>query len=138
MKTSLVKSSVLWISFVVIVQTAVPISAKAASRYAIPKKAILEIFSVAIDGNSNTSDACAKDFSLTPEKVRKLFKESHLLKVRELHDHYIWAPCFIRGTLTLKGKKYTWEIRPGNTISTTFPDGKEKILGGKYTDGSSE
>jgi hypothetical protein len=63
-----------------------------------------------------------------------MFRSYHKLKSGEIHAYYLYPACWIRGTVSINGKTFHWEARPGNTLETDWPDGVNKMLGGKHTD----
>lgn len=110
-------------------------SEKVSESFALPSRAIVEISRKGSDGGSD-GIPCG---TLSIQDVRTFFSQYRLIKPssKDLHNKYLWTPCFVEGTITLGKKKFKWKHRPGNTLETDYPDGKQKVLGGKPTDGPS-
>lgn len=68
-----------------------------------------------------TAPACA-DFALRPPEAEAFFAKATVVTARELHDGFIHAPCFVRGTATVNGRPATWQIRAAGTASVTVGD----------------
>ncbi len=83
---------------------------------------------------SDPESAVCKGFRLTASQVRWRFRTYHELAAGELHDKYLSASCWAQGSVTIMGRSFEWKARPGNTLFTTFPDGRGKMLGGKPSD----
>ena len=73
-------------------------------------------------------------FRLNEHQVRLRFSTYHLIDGTELHDWYSYDTCYTKGTIQLDGKTFSFQIQQGNTIETDYPDGNQKILGGRHTD----
>jgi hypothetical protein len=108
-------------------------AASSNGRFAIPRTAEIKIIGFGADDKDATAEAC-KDFRLTSAQVRSYFRKAHQLKPAELHDYYLWSPCWVDGAITIHGKSFPWRIRAGNTIKTTYPDGTDKMLGAEHSD----
>ena len=67
-------------------------------------------------------------FSLSPKKVARFFSKAVPVTGYELHDNYIWGPCFVRGTATVAGHTSAWEIRVGGTGQYSAPDGSIQMV----------
>ncbi|MDQ2773924.1 MAG: hypothetical protein M3Y57_03195 [Acidobacteriota bacterium] len=106
-------------------------------KFTIPSDADVRVVNAGRDSSDPASSTC-KDYRLTPRQVRRKFAKVHTLEPGELHDSYITAPCWVRGTITLNGNTYRWEIRPGDTIRTDYPDHNDKMLGAAPTEDLSE
>jgi hypothetical protein len=83
--------------------------------------------------DANMSDFCPT-WKLTQRQVRRMFSTYHLLQDDDLHDFYSFPDCWIDGTIVFHGKTFHWQARPGNTLSTDWPDGKTRMLGGKHSE----
>lgn len=73
------------------------------------------------------TSACV-DFSLTAKQVVEYFRTAIIIDGFEEHDHYAWAPCWVRGTALVNKKPVTWKIRAGLTARVVFPGGKVVLL----------
>lgn len=102
-------------------------------KYPLPASATIHLGPTGEDASSPDAQTC-RGFHLTAKQVRSRFATYHALKPVEDHDYYAYFPCWSSGTIILNGKSFDFKARPGNTILTTYPDAKEKLLGGKHTD----
>lgn len=73
------------------------------------------------------TEACS-GFSLTSKEVLAYFEAAIIIDPFEEHDHYAWAPCWVRGTALVNKKSMNWEIRAGLTARVVFPDGSVVLL----------
>ncbi len=105
-------------------------------KWRLPSSAQVIVGLAGQDRDDHSSDGCRK-FKLNEKQVREIFSDYHELTSRELHDHYLWAPCYVDGIARVGARTFNWRIRAGNTLETTYPDGKKKVLGGAYTDSPS-
>lgn len=101
--------------------------------FQLPSQAQVFIGAAGRDKTDKSSEGC-RDFKLNKAQIREIFSTYHEVTPFELHNNYLWAPCYIDGAVQFRGKKFKWRIRVGNTLETAFPDGKWKVLGGAYTD----
>lgn len=109
-----------------------PALAKSKKRsYVLPAKAQILFDEIATD--TEPALECA-DFKVTAEQVRQFFRDYKPITTKEQHDYYLWSPCTIKGKIIHKGKRYFWQARAGNTLTTDYPTGKTKTLGGPRTD----
>ncbi len=79
-------------------------------------------------------DECPYTARLSGQRVRRMFATYHLLRQGEEHDFYAWYGCSASGTLTVDDKSFNFIVRPLNLLSTNWPDGHWKPLGGKHSD----
>lgn len=77
-------------------------------------------------------DSCPSK-PLTDKQVRKMFATYHLLNMFEEHDHYSWYGCAAKGTVTVYGKSFKFMARIDSLLSTEWPDGQSKPLGGRHS-----
>ena len=73
------------------------------------------------------TEACSS-FTLDRKQVLAYFKTAIVIDAFEEHDHYAWAPCWVRGTALVKKQKVRWEIRAGLTARIVFPNGEVVLL----------
>ena len=104
------------------------------SRYQLPPSASIRVQKVILGKNVSQSDrkVCLSDY-VTPARVRHMFQTYHEI-TDEIHDGYQWFDCSTQGSITIGGKHFYWEAQPGNTLNTTYPDGKGHMLGGAHSD----
>ena len=101
-------------------------------RFPLSPHATVEIGARGADtGYSDVDVEMCHRFALTPAQVRRRFRIYHQTDGSEVHDMYMWLPCWQRGTILERGK------REGSLMATTYPDGKWKQLGGPYDDDAS-
>lgn len=122
----------LWLALRFSALTALP--AAAAAPYALPADAAITVGTVEIDPAAGAEGLFCPSWRLTARGVRARFRHYHLVTHGELHDFYLYPRCWIDGTVVVAGKTFHWQVRPGNTLSTDWPDGVEKMLGGKHSD----
>lgn len=77
------------------------------------------------------------DRHITERQLRAMFATYHELKEMELHDGYAVEGCVIEGDVIVDGKRFRYTQQPINLLWTTWPDGKDHLLGGKHSDDSS-
>jgi len=80
------------------------------------------ITSTGVDGAS-VGEFC-KEFKLSVAQVKTFFSRAAIVTQREIHDHYDFLPCFVRGRANFHGYPATWEIRAGGTGSITLMGGE--------------
>lgn len=73
------------------------------------------------------TEACIS-FSLSETGVSNYFQKAIVIDPYEEHDHYAWAPCYVRGTAIVNGALVKWEIRAGGTARVVFPNGDVVLL----------
>ena len=73
------------------------------------------------------TDTCV-NFSLSVSQVTAYFATAMVISPFEEHDHYAWAPCYVRGIAVVKDQKVTWEIRAGGIARVVFPNGEVVLL----------
>lgn len=86
----------------------------------------LEVTGVTGKGTDSDSGAFCADFSLTSEQAQRYFDKAQRVSATEIHDHYDFLPCFVKGEARLNGQACEWEIRAGGTGQ--FTCGKESSL----------
>lgn len=101
-------------------------------QFRLPPKAIV-IVGHRYYGRYNQQPEDCKYYTLTAAKVRVMFKTYHPITESEMHDDYSFSDCGIRGTVKVGGKIFHWDSDPGNTMTTDYPDGVERTLGGKHS-----
>lgn len=68
------------------------------------------------DFSSDAPEQCRpSDVDLTHAQAKDFFLRAKQVSSRVIHDHYDFAPCYIEGTLTYRGKPCEWQIRAGGT-----------------------
>lgn len=105
----------------------------APSPYRLPQAAQITVGHSVIGPDKASVEGFCENWSLSKREVRRMFASYHLLKEGELHDFYLEPDCWIDGKIVVNGKTFTWRARLGNTLSTDWPDGKTKMLGGKHS-----
>lgn len=103
------------------------------SLFKLPPDAHLTIGHSVIGPDKESVEGFCENWKLSENEVRKMFATYHLLKDDELHDFYLFPDCWIDGTIIFHGRTFQWRARLGNTLSTDWPDGKTRILGGKHS-----
>jgi hypothetical protein len=73
------------------------------------------------------TEACI-NFSLSESEARTYFQTAIIIDPYEEHDHYAWAPCYVRGTAIVRDIPIEWEVRAGGTARVVFPDGEVVLL----------
>ena len=63
-----------------------------------------------------------KDFRLTASDVARFLNSAVIITPVELHDHFDFGPCVVRGTAVFRGMPASWQMRIGGTGSVTFWD----------------
>ena len=67
-------------------------------------------------------------FTLDGGGVARFFSSARAITRREEHDHYNWAPCYVRGVGKMDRKAVSWEIRAGGTAWVKMPDGSQILF----------
>lgn len=68
------------------------------------------------DFQSTDITSCTpSDVNLTHAEALAFFQQAKLVDGKIIHDHYIYAPCYIEGTLKYQGNICDWNIRAGQT-----------------------
>ena len=75
------------------------------------------IENVSIAGfHSAEPERCRRsDVDLDERQVTSFFERATNIDGRTLHDQYVWAPCYLEGTLNYQGNACKWRIRAGAT-----------------------
>lgn len=84
---------------------------------------------VGLNEKNLASSACA-DFKVTEDQVRKIFQTYHRVSRKEIQAKYQWSPCYSEGLIETPKAVYSWRVRAGNTLETTYPDGKDVLMAG--------
>jgi len=100
-----------------------------AKRLHLPAAATIRIGKRSLVSSSFSDAEMCKTYTVTPREIRRYFRTYRLINAKENHYLYQDPCCFIEGTVTLRGKTFTWIVSPGGTLETTFPDGVRKELG---------
>lgn len=66
--------------------------------------------------------------------MRWRFSTYHRVTGQEMNDDCSFGQCGIEGTVKVGDKVFTWKMGLYNTMETTYPDGRSKLLGGAYSD----
>jgi hypothetical protein len=112
-------------------------------EFRLPPQAVITVESVYHDKDKTyaeyppDTEAC-EHFHVTPSSVRWRFGTHHRLTGREVHENYRFGQCGIEGKVKVGDRVFTWKLGLYNTMETTYPDGKPKLLGGTYSDEPSE
>ena len=107
-----------------------------AQHYPLPAQAVVRGGASGQDASDPEARIC-QGFHLTDRQLRTRFRTYHLLRPGEMHDNYLIVPCWYAGEIVIQGATFTFKTSPGNTLFTTFPDGKAKMLGGVPSDSPS-
>lgn len=100
-------------------------------HYPLPANAAIAIGPTQSDAKDPESKIFCPDYHLTEGQLREQFRTYHLLRENGEMENYSYLPCWIDGTVRVNGKTYRWRSRDGNIMSTTWPDGVNKLLVGK-------
>ena len=105
--------------------------------YRLPPSSIVTINALAYEKYAADNDRLiCRTFHLNEARVRRIFSTYHLIdNYREVHDWYLIYQCSISGTIQVGNHIYKWSADPGNIVTTNWPDGKYRWLGGTRTDG---
>lgn len=79
-------------------------------------------------GVGPAGEDCAR-FRLTPKQVRAFMQRAVLISGRQNHDHFLYGPCVVRGTLRTRFDHWAWEIRNLGTGSLASSNGDVFLLG---------
>jgi len=71
-----------------------------------------------------SADEFCNEFKLSAAQVKTFLSRAAIVTQREIHDHYDFLPCFVRGRANFHGYPATWEIRAGGTGSITLEGGE--------------
>jgi hypothetical protein len=99
-------------------------------RFPLPPSAVVHLGATGADSSDPEASLCRSSLQFTAPQVARMFRTYHLLQPGEMHSRYDTAPCWQDGTIRVQDQTFTFRINPLNTLTTTFPDGKEKQLGG--------
>lgn len=84
-------------------------------------------------GNTQNKQTCS-GFQFTEDDLRTALSGYHTVTIQEQHDFYAWSPCTVEGSIEIGKRFYHWQAREGNLLTTDYPDGILKTLGGAHTD----
>ena len=84
------------------------------------------------------SEASCGAFSLTDIEIRRFFEKAVLVSARQLHDYFLFGPCFIRGTVKTRYDTWQFEIRSMGTGSVTATNGDSFLLANPELESSLE
>ena len=79
-------------------------------------------------GVGPAGENCAR-FRLTPKQVRAFMQRAILISGRQNHDHFLYGPCAVRGSLRTRFDHWQWEIRNLGTGSLAASNGEGFLLG---------
>jgi hypothetical protein len=105
------------------------LAATPAKRLHLPSPATIQVGDRTIVGDPGTDAEMCKAYTVTARDIRRYFRTYRIIDATEKHYLYQHFPCFISGTVTLRGKTFSWLANLGGTLETTFPDGIPKDLG---------
>lgn len=66
-------------------------------------------------GSDDITSCRPSDVNLNNHEAQEFFLRSKQVDHKVLHDHYLYAPCYIEGTLKYGKDVCEWEIRAGAT-----------------------
>jgi len=73
-------------------------------------------------------------FTLTDAQAQQFFAKATAITPEQMHADYDYLPCWVDGTTTRGGARWTWRIRAGGTAEVTPPGGQMTFLGCKSCD----
>ena len=85
---------------------------------------------VTMRGADNEESSC-KYWNLNIKKIRFFFDNAKIISDNEMLNEYDMFPCYYKGIIYNKTKKYKWKIRVGGICELTTPEGKIIYLGCK-------
>lgn len=77
---------------------------------------------------SEEDSALCHDFRLTEDQSVQLLNQSKLITAKEMHDHYSYLPCYVKGSVTYNSRECEFTIRAGGTAELICDDDKSYIL----------
>src|SRR5690606_16921292 len=80
-------------------------------------------------GSDEPSSLCA-NFSLTNDQATQLLNRAKPITPQQLHDHYNYLPCYVKGTVIRSGEgtmSCDYTIRAGGTAELVCDDGQGYI-----------
>lgn len=86
----------------------------ACSEFGYQRSEITEVY-VEDFGSDDMASCRPSDVDLNNHEAQEFFIRSKQVEHKVLHDHYIYAPCYIEGTLKYGKDVCEWEIRAGAT-----------------------
>lgn len=72
--------------------------------------------------------ALCRDFQLTENQSVQFLNQSSAISAREIHDHYNYLPCYVKGTVINEGQECDFTIRAGGTAELVCDGGESYIL----------
>lgn len=78
-------------------------------------------------GSSSSTEDCS-DFRVSPAEVKDFFQRAVLITQPQMHDFYMYGPCYARGTLSSRYGVWQWEIRMFGTATLASVGGDETYL----------
>ncbi len=80
-------------------------------------------------GSDEQPGLCA-NFRLTNEQVTQLLNRAKPITPKQMHDHYNYLPCYVRGTVMRSGEgamSCDFTVRAGGTAELVCDDGQAYI-----------
>lgn len=84
-----------------------------------PSLGLPEKVRITEQGADQSGDWCST-FNVSPRAAASLLARARIVSLRELHDHFDSAPCYVRGTAMFGGEAVRWELRALGTGSIEF------------------
>ena len=78
---------------------------------------------------TDVEGAFCADFDLDSSAAADFFASANVIDAADMHDHYDYLPCYVRGTAKDKASDVVWEIRAGGTATVQAPNGAIIFLG---------
>jgi hypothetical protein len=79
------------------------------------KRDAITVLSVDSSGTDGRGGAFCSDFALNKYQAQSFFERADIITIKQLHDNYLYLPCFVRGKAELEKMVCDWEIRAGGT-----------------------
>jgi hypothetical protein len=121
-------------STVLLLFAATQANVSAPRHFRLPPAAVVRLGPRSANSSDPEASICSSSLHFTPLQVVRMFRTYHLLLPGEMHSRYDTAPCWQDGTIIFEGRTFIFRHSPLRTLTTTFPDGKEKQLGGRSSD----
>lgn len=81
-----------------------------------------------LEVGSDEDMALCRDFQLTEEQSVQFLNQSSVVTAREVHDHYNYLPCYVKGIVINDEQECDFTIRAGGTAELMCDGGESYIL----------
>lgn len=102
------------------------------ARHPLPPGARVSVLKIENAAKGTDEPAECRGFHLTEVQLRTRFRTYRELGPGEYHDFYAWYPCAVTGIIQYRGTTFHFDANRAHTLSTDWPDGIQKILGGGH------